>query len=602
MSGAQPIFVAISSRDMALARRIAEAIGGRTAGLAGRVEGADILFADAGTFLCEQFRAGRPIAAILAAGALIRLLAAEITDKTSEPPVLAISSDGMSVVPLLGGHRGGNELARRIAELTGGHAAITTAGDVRFGVALDEPPAGWRLANAADAKPVMARLLAGANARLEGDAPWLARSRLPLADDGAVALVATDKARKGDAATLVYHPATLALGIGCERGADPAEAIALAQSALQDGGWSPLALAAVASIDLKTDEPAVHAVAAHFGVPARFFAGAELEALTSRLANPSEAVFAETGCHGVAEGAALACAGEASLLARPKRKSKRCTAAIACAAQPIVQLAGKPRGRLSIVGIGPGAQCWRSPEATLAIERASDLVGYSLYLDLLGPVGKQARRHDFGLGAEEERVRNALELAGEGREVALVSSGDAGIYAMASLAFELLERGKISAAARRSSICVMPGISAMQAAAARIGAPLGHDFCAISLSDLLTPVADIRRRVAAAAAGDFVVAFYNPVSARRRTLLAEARDVLLTHRPAATPVVLAANLGREGEALRVVSLGKLRVEDVDMLTVVIVGSSQTRSFAAGDGRDWVYTPRGYWAKVGKATP
>jgi cobalt-precorrin 5A hydrolase/precorrin-3B C17-methyltransferase len=596
------VVVAISPADVTLARRIADTIGGHTAGLAGRVEGADILFADAGSFLREQFRARRPIAAIMAAGALIRLLAAEISDKTSEPPVLAVSLNGLSVVPLLGGHRGANDLARRIAELTGGHAAITTAGDVRFGVALDDPPAGWRLANGADAKPVMARLLAGATARLEGEAPWLAQSQLPVADDGAVALVATDEARKGDAATLVYHPATLVLGIGCERGADPAEAVVLAQTTLAEGGWSPLALAAVASIDLKTDEPAVHAVAAHFGVPARFFAAAELEALTPRLANPSEAVFAETGCHGVAEGAALACAGEASLLVAPKRKSRRCTAAMARATRPLVQLAGMPRGRLSIVGIGPGAECWRSPEATVAVERASDLVGYSLYLDLLGPIGKKARRHDFPLGAEEARVRRALELAGEGREVALVSSGDAGIYAMASLAFELIERGKISAAARRSGICVMPGISAMQAAAARIGAPLGHDFCAISLSDLLTPVADIRRRIAAAAAGDFVVAFYNPVSARRRTLLAEARDVLLAHRPAATPVVLAANLGREGEALRVVSLGELRVEDVDMLTVVIVGSSQTRSFVTGDGRTFVYTPRGYGAKAGKVAP
>ena len=154
---------------------------------------------------------------------------------------------------------------------------------------------------------------------------------------------------------------------------------------------------------------------------------------------------------------------------------------------------------------------------------------------------------------------------------------------MATLVFELLDTAGLSPAARRIDIAVAPGISALQAAAARAGAPLGHDFCTISLSDLLTPWADIQRRVRAAAEGDFVIAFYNPVSRRRRTQLAWARDELLAHRPADTPVVLAANLGREGETVRVVTLAALQVDDVDMLTVVLVGSSQTRAVRAGDG-------------------
>lgn len=232
------------------------------------------------------------------------------------------------------------------------------------------------------------------------------------------------------------------------------------------------------------------------------------------------------------------------------------------------------------------------------IGQASDLVGYSLYLDLVADIGQNRRRHDFPLGREEDRVRHAMELAGEGRTVALICSGDAGIYAMATLAFELLEKGGLTDAARRIAIAVAPGISALQAAAARAGAPLGHDFCTISLSDLLTPWPDIVRRVRAAAEGDFVVAFYNPVSKRRRTQLARAREILLSHRPADTPVVLAANLGRQRERLRVLTLGELDVEDVDMLTVVLVGSSQSRIVTTGDGRRWVYTPRGYAAKDG----
>ena len=251
-----------------------------------------------------------------------------------------------------------------------------------------------------------------------------------------------------------------------------------------------------------------------------------------------------------------------------------------------------------VVGIGPGSEAWRSPEAARMIREATDLVGYSLYLDLVADIASGKVRHDYGLGEEETRVRHAMELAGEGREVALVCSGDAGIYAMAALVFELLEKGGLSDAARRIAIEVTPGISALQGAAARAGAPLGHDFCTISLSDLLTPWADIQRRVRAAGEGDFVIAFYNPVSKRRRSQLAWARDELLRHRPADTPVVLAANLGREGETLRVLPLGELQVDDVDMLTVVLVGSSQSRVVRTGDGRQWVYTPRGYAAKEG----
>jgi len=265
---------------------------------------------------------------------------------------------------------------------------------------------------------------------------------------------------------------------------------------------------------------------------------------------------------------------------------------------------GRARGTLYILGIGPGDARWRSPEVSAMVAASTDLVGYSLYLDLLGILADGKIRHDFDLGKEEARVHHAMELAGEGRTVSLVCSGDAGIYAMATLAFELLDRGRpqsadqqgLSDAARRINIAVSPGISALQAAAARVGAPLGHDFCTISLSDLLTPWPDIKRRVAAAAEGDFVIAFYNPVSRRRRTQLAHARDVLLENRPADTPVVLATNLGREGETVRVVPLAELQVDDVDMLTVVVVGSSQSRTVTTGDSRTWVYTPRGYAAK------
>jgi cobalt-precorrin 5A hydrolase/precorrin-3B C17-methyltransferase len=594
-----PAIVILSDSARPVAERIAAVTGGTIHGAKARCAGVEVGFEGAAAHLQALFAEGRPIVALIAAGALIRMLAPLLADKRREPPVVAVAEDSTAVVPLLGGHHGANDLARAIAEALGTVAAITTAGDLRFGVALDAPPAGWRLENPGFANSAMAELVAGGTARLAGSAPWLEAARLPLAAHGEVALSVTNAARAPGPDELLYRPQNLALGIGSERGAPVEEAIALAEAVLAEAGVSKLSLACVASIDLKADEQAVHAVAAHFGVPARFFEASTLEAEAARLQNPSEIVFAETGCHGVAEGAALAAVGADGRLRLAKRKSRRVTAALSEAPHPVdPSRVGRARGRLFVVGIGPGGAEWRSPEVSRMIADATDLVGYSLYLDLLGPLAEGKARHDFALGEEETRVRHAMNLAGEGKAVALICSGDAGIYAMATLVFELLEKGGLSDGARRAGIAVSPGISALQAAAARAGAPLGHDFCTISLSDLLTPWDDIKTRIRAAAEADFVIAFYNPVSRKRRTQLAFARDELLKHRPAETPVILATNLGREGERVRILPLAELDVDDVDMLTVVIVGSSESRSFTTGDGEVWAYTPRGYAGKAG----
>ena len=597
----KPHIILLNDASFDLAGKIADLTSGTIEGAAKRSVLAPTTFGDAGTRLRQLFDAGRPIIAVMAAGAVIRLLASVLGDKKSEPPVVVISADGAQVVPLLGGHNGANALARTIAEALGTNAAITTASDVLIGVALDEPPSGYVLANWQNAKNVMGELAAGAPAKLTGKAAFL-RDSLIVFDDGAnVKLTISEHPVEAAPLELVYHPQTCALGIGCERGIGPEEAIGLAEATLKKAGIARQTIAAVCSIDVKADELALHAVARHFGVEARFFDAASLEAQTARLKNPSEIVYAEVGCHGVAEGAALAAVGEGGKLLVEKTKSCRATCAIARAEKPVVATKiGRGRGRLFVVGIGPGSSQWRSPQVTAMIEAASDLVGYSLYLDLIAEISTAKTRHDFDLGGEEDRVRHAMELAATGRDVALVCSGDAGIYAMATLVFELLATGDLSDGAKRIAIEVSPGISALQAAAARAGAPLGHDFCTISLSDLLTPWQDIKKRVAAAAEGDFVIAFYNPVSKRRRTQLAFARDKLLQFRPAKTPVILATNLGRQGEKIRIIELGQLNVDDVDMLTVVIVGSSDTRTVETGEGLRWVYTPRGYSSKQGSA--
>lgn len=582
----RPLIVAFTPRGRDLARRLAEPLGFDIAA-------PDESPREAAT---AAFGEGRPVVGICAAGILVRLLAPHLSDKRSEPPVVAVAEDGSATVPLLGGHHGANDLAHRIAASTGGLAAVTTASDLAFGIALDEPPAGYALVNPEDVKPFAMALLAGEGARIEGDAPWLAA--LPQGDG--LGITVSPRRLAGGPHHLVYAPRVLALGVGCERGTPAEDVIALAEAVLERHDLASAAVAGVFSLDLKADEPAVHALATHFGVPARFFPAGALDAETPRLANPSEAVRREVGVAGVAEAAALAAAGPGGRLVVEKVKGTRATLAVAEATQPIVPLPGRPRGHLVVVGIGPGSPEWMAPAARKALSEASDWVGYGLYLDLIAHDRRGQIEHRFALGEEEARVRHALALAGEGRNVALVSSGDAGIYAMASLVFEMLASPGVEAAAARVSVEVIPGISAFQAAAARAGALIGHDFAAISLSDLLTPWDVIERRVKAAAVGDFVVAFYNPRSARRADQLGKAMAILSAYRPPATPVVVASNLGRPEEHIAVVELSSLEPAAVDMLSIVLVGSSRSRTFRRGDGRLYAFTPRGYATKPGSA--
>ena len=593
--------VVLGAGGLDLARRLGDLLPGATVhGLAGRVDGADVTFTDTAAHLGHLFAAGTPIVGLCAAGILMRAVAPRLADKREEPPVLAVAADGSVAVPLLGGHHGANRLARAIAATTGGTAAVTTAGDVRYGLALDEPPPGWRVADAAAAKAITGDLLAGAPVGLAveaGDAGWLTDTGAPFAEAGERTVRVTHRTVADGGDDLILHPPVLAVGVGCDRGTAPEEMIGLVERTLSLNGLAAGAVACVVSVDLKSDEVAVHATAAALGVPARFFPVDVLEAERPRLANPSEVVFRNIGCHGVAEGAALAAAGSEAALLVEKTTATHATCAVALGPEIDAAAVGRPQGRLYVVGIGPGPGDWRTPEATRALDEAGDVVGYGLYLDLVADAIAGKTRHATPMTTEDKRVRLALDLAAEGRTVALVSSGDAGIYGMASLAFELLER-EDRPGWNRIHISVVPGVTAAQAAAARIGAPLGHDFCIVSLSDLLTPWPEIERRLRAAAAGDFIVGLYNPVSKRRRQQLIEARDILLAERAPETPTVLARNVGREGETIEVIRLADLEPDRADMLTVIVVGNSRTKVVERGVGR-WVYTPRGYEKKLNR---
>jgi len=256
--------------------------------------------------------------------------------------------------------------------------------------------------------------------------------------------------------------------------------------------------------------------------------------------------------------------------------------------------------KLYLVGMGPGDAQLVSPKATQVVNQCSDLVAYGLYLDLLGDICKGKTHHELPLGEEIARARLALDLAASGKTTALISSGDIGIYAMATLVFELLDQHITGAEEHPEwldvEIEVIPGISAMQAGAAKAGAMLGHDFCTISLSDLLTPWDTIEKRIHSAGTGDFVVSFYNPVSKKRDWQLNTARDILLKYRPAETPVLIGRQLTREDESIELITLAELDAKNVDMFTLVMVGNCESRHITYKD-KQWAYTPRGYKKKL-----
>jgi cobalt-precorrin 5A hydrolase/precorrin-3B C17-methyltransferase len=426
------------------------------------------------------------------------------------------------------------------------------------------------------------------------------------------------------AATVVYRPRVLVLGVGCRRGVPTDEILAHVRATLRAAGLAEGSVCRLATADLKRDEPGLHGCAAALGVPVTTYPSATLRAAAQRLLTPDHAspiVERLAGTPSVSEPAALLAAGPGAVLVVPKRTAARVTCAVARVAadlggayleersgvSPIAdatpQSVGRPigapaamgrgpictavaGGSLVVVGLGPGDLGLLPPLARAALQRAEVVVGYQGYLDLIVPLTAGKRCVGTGLGAEVARAAHAVDLALAGRHVALISSGDAGVYGMAGLAYEVLEaRGWQPDAL---PVAVVPGISAAQAAASLLGAPLMHDAATISLSDLLTPRDVIERRLEAAAAADFVVALYNPASRRRTELIARARAILLTHRAGETPVGLVRNAYRDGQHVLVTTLDALLDHPIDMLSIVIVGSSSTRVVGTR-----VVTPRGY---------
>jgi len=562
----------------------------------------------ASELLQSQWGSAQGFVVVGACGLVTRLIAPLLQGKNQDPAVVVVDPHGAFAIPLLGGHAAGAEaLSQRVAALLGGQAVLTGSSGSQGRLALDAfgKSWGWRRSATGDWNALMQKVAAGERARLavkQTNGTQLWRGLAAAAASGLVAgngdqgtdPIGADPSNEIDLTIGIergegcrWHPPSLWLGLGCERGTSQELITRLVDQELDRLDLAPEAIAGMASIDRKSDEQAFLALAQERGWAQQWMPAATLNAIA--VPNPSDAVAAEMGTASVAEAAALIAAGPGARLLLNKtiaRAQDGEQGAATLAIATCVEQWAPQAGQLHLVGSGPGRLDLLTPDARRALAEATVWVGYGLYLDLLEPLRRPDQlRCDGRLTEERARCALALGLANQGLNVALVSSGDSGIYAMAGLALELW---LTQSPGQRPSFEVHPGISALQLAAARAGAPLMHDFCTISLSDRLTPWEVIEKRLEAAAAGDFVVALYNPRSKGRDWQLARAQELLLAGRPGTTPVALARQLGRPEEQVSLHTLGDLPIEQVDMLTLVLVGNSTSRT---QDGR--MVTPRGY---------
>jgi len=562
MTRKAPAIVILGNGSLATARKIQQLYPDALIhGLHGRVEDADCSYQEFGATLRQLYQQDTPIIALCAAGIVIRTLAGLLLEKGVEPPVLAVAEDGSAVVPLLGGLGGVNVMAREIAAGLGVAAAITTSGELRFGTCLLNPPSGYALADLELGKRFVSDLLAGETVRIDGEAPWLADAHLPQSEQAQLAIHVGCDARDSSAHELVIYPRCVMLAVTT---AVPALATAV-RDALAHARIAEPALACLLASESLMAEPSLHAAAAELGVPLRFAADAESASALAAQALPQ--------------------------LLPPQPVSEGL--AILVANHPIDPLlVGRARGRLAVIGLGPGAAEFMVPAVKAELARANDILGYETYVRMAGPFRADQVMHCTDNREEMQRARHAFELAAQGRSVVVVSSGDPGVFAMAAAVLEALHEST-DPRWHAVDLDVLPGVSASLATAAQAGAPLGHDFCVLSLSDNLKPWSIIETRLDLACQADLALAFYNPISRSRPWQLGRALEIVRQHRLGTTPVVLGRDVGRPGQTLRVLQLQALVPEDVDMRTMVLIGSSTTVAFDRPGQQPWVYTPRWY---------
>jgi len=566
----------------------------------------------------EHFRKGNVLVYIGACGIAVRAIAPHIGSKDTDPAVIVIDEKGENVIPILAGHLGGaNEWARKIARLTEGQPVLTTATDVNgiFAVDLFAKDNQLLISDLKKAGRFTASLLEEREAsviipskyadviRYEDGIPAELKV-YDLSDEqleslqGTNAALITPEAESSDKANtpLRLIPRCVILGIGCRKGKSYEELRDYVEEALQELGLCREAVCAVASIDVKKEEPGLISLAADFGVPLLTFSAEELE--KAELENwtfaESDRVREHVGTGNVCERAAVS-AGAGKIL-RGKTAKDGMTI---CVGMKPVELYWKPedssrrndpKGHLFVVGIGPGNPEGMTGQAAAALENSDTIIGYSVYNDLVKPYYPDKRYLTTPMTGEEARCKMAIEEVKAGHTVALICSGDPGVYGMAGLVLELAgnEKEDDRSCGMDIDIEIISGVTAALSGAALLGAPLVHDFAVISLSDRLTPWEKIEKRLRAAAVADLCIVLYNPSSKGRKEHLHRAAQILAEHVPQSRICGIADRIGREGEKTRVMTLGELTDAETDMFSTVFIGNSSTKRLG-----NRMVTPRGY---------
>lgn len=558
--------------------------------------------------LTTLWKTNRTIIFCLATGAVVRLIAPLLQDKSQDPAVLVVDQMGKFIISLCSGHQGGaDQLTQLIATHLDATPVITGASASLGLPAIDILgfPFGWRKGKGEWTG------VSGAIARQEtvqviqeaGSTLW--QDHLPgnhsfyfgfpeyneaITVKGRIWISATKRqfASKSDFPRVQWHPRVLWVGIGCIRGTSRELIETAIEQVFHQYHLATEAIAGLATIDLKADETGLLDYSQQKQYPLKTFSAEVLRSID--VPNPSDIVAQEVGTKSVAEASALcASSPEKTALIVPKQiiKSETEPGAVTIAiAQSELEYTGRI-GQLWLVGIGPGKLDHITPAAITAIKEADVIIGYSLYIELIKSLQRSGQIvESFPITQEQKRAQRAIELAQWGLTVAVISSGDCGIYGMAGLVLEELQQGGWDG--NNPKVEVFAGITAIQAAAARVGAPLMHDFCTISLSDLLTPWDVIEKRLNAAAQGDFVTGIYNPRSQTRTQQIVKAQAIFLKYRDPNTPVGIIRSAYRQDEQIILTTLDKMLEFPIDMMTTIIIGNCSTREYA-----NWLITPRGY---------
>ncbi|ABV51406.1 bifunctional cbiH protein and precorrin-3B C17-methyltransferase [Prochlorococcus marinus str. MIT 9215] len=528
-------------------------------------------------------------------GASIRLINSFLTSKDKDPGVIVMDKKGSKVLPIIGSHQSNTQkIAFQISELFSGEIIETNNSNDQNYLNLDSFGNEWGWKRSGAIKSWSKLVIKQAKnqeifcKQLAGNSLW------KISESAEIINQLFEKETENPDSTfhvsifenhkMTWHPPVLWVGIGCERNTSKELIVHSLKNLLESGNLSHHSIAGFATIDIKKDEKGILELGEENKLPIKFFTKEDLSKII--VPNPSILVQKSIGSPSVAEASCLLAAGEESKLLEEKRIFTNQSGAVTIAVAESKNQYNPTHGEIHIVGSGPGDISFLTNNSRKALSRCTVWIGYKMYLDLIKPL-KRSDQVLVGseLTQEKERCIKAIKLAEEGIKVALISSGESGFYGMAGLLLELLQKIKKE---YRPYFEVHPGISSVQLAAALSGAPLMNDFCSISLSDKLTPWSLIKKRMEGALLGDFVIALFNPQSIERNWQLKSVIDQCLKSRPGNTPVLIARQVGRENQSKRFFTLNNIPIKEIDMLTIIIIGNSQTTLV------DEIFlTPRGY---------